>query len=103
MNIFALDLSPVKSAEYACDKHVVKMIIETAQLLSTAIHIQVPRNENYLLYKTTHVHHPCSKWTRESRENFEWLVDYGIALSKEYTVRYGKYHKCEPTILQAKH
>ena len=76
MNIFVLDTSPKLAAEYHCNKHVVKMIIETAQMLSTA--------HDYLetgisgLYKPTHKNHPCSIWVRQSRENYLWTLDLGM-------------------------
>jgi len=49
-------------------------------------------------YKQTHVNHPCSKWLRESLENYQWLCDMSLALCKEYTRRYGKIHKCQKVI-----
>ena len=98
MNIFVLDQNPVKAAIYQCDKHVVKMILETAQMLSTVI-------SDYgvdLGYKPTHRKHPCTLWAGRSRENFEWLVKHGMALSDEYTSRYGKIHKSRAIIEAAK-
>ena len=86
VNIFVLDNCPVQSAVYQCDKHVVKMILETTQMLSTIVGGP---------YKPTHVNHPCTIWARESVENFLWLKTHGLALCKEYTHRYGKKHKCE--------
>ena len=98
MNIFVLDHNPVKAAIYQCDKHVVKMILETAQMLSTVL-------SDYgvnLGYKPTHRKHPCTIWTGMSRENFEWLVKHGMALSDEYTSRYGKVHKSQKIIEASK-
>jgi len=94
MNIFVLDKDPSKCAEYHCDKHVVKMILETAQLLCGAI-IYCGESAQY---KLTHKNHPCAKWTRHSLGNWIWLRDLGICLCKEYTIRYGKTHKCESII-----
>lgn len=94
MNIFVLDKDPIKAATSQCDKHVVKMILETAQMLSTVL-------SDYdvdLGYKPTHRNHPCTLWTGMSRENFEWLVKHGMALSDEYTSRYGKVHKSRAII-----
>ena len=65
MNIFVLDNDPFKAAEYQCDKHVVKMVLETAQLLCSA-HETAP-------YKRTHYNHPCAIWTRSSLSNYMWL------------------------------
>lgn len=89
MNIFVLDLEPKKCAEYHCDKHIVKMILETAQLLST-----VCRSFGIDYgYKLTHKNHPCSIWLRESYKNVEWLWKLGIELCHEYQKRYKKQHK----------
>lgn len=89
MNIFVLDEDPVKAAEYQCDKHVIKMILETAQLLCAVYEPgQAP-------YKRTHYNHPCSVWVRQSYANFNWLQQHGAALCNEYTRRYKKRHKSE--------
>ena len=98
MNIFLLDWIPRVAAEYHCDKHVVKMILETAQLLYTAHRCcgsDVPENA----YKLTHKNHPCAKWVRESLTNYLWLASLGWWLCKEYTFRYGKTHKTESHIV----
>jgi hypothetical protein len=89
MNIFVLDLSPVLAAQYQCNKHVVKMILESAQLLSSARIV----NGFPAPYKSTHVNHPCAVWARESRQNYEWLHDHMVALLNEYESRYNKIHK----------
>ena len=94
MNIFILDSDPIKAAEYQCDKHVVKMCLETAQMLCTVLddlNMTVP-------YKATHRKHPCTVWAAETRGNFVWLCRHGVALCKEYSKRYGKEHKCENVI-----
>lgn len=94
MNIFVLDTDPQKAAEFHCDKHVVKMIVETAQLLSTAYHVNDPVAASKLfLYKKTHTNHPCAIWVRQSKENFNWLLNLGFFLCQEYTRRYKKFHK----------
>lgn len=97
MNIFILDKDPVAAAKMHCDKHVVKMILETAQMLSTAVRLTDGVNLDGL-YRATHKNHPCSKWARESSANFLWLKDYGLALCAEYTNRYGKKHKSQSII-----
>jgi hypothetical protein len=85
MNIFVLDRNPKLAAEYHCDKHVVKMTLETAQILSTVLGGP---------YKPTHKNHPCVKWARESTGNFQWLWSLGMWLGEEYWYRYGgKTHK----------
>lgn len=96
MNIFFLDNNPQKCAEYHNDKHVVKMILETAQLLCGVHHIVGSQIE--IPYKLSHKNHPCSIWSRECVENYVWLCDLGIELCREYTHRYGKRHKSQQII-----
>ncbi len=92
MNIFILDKDVKKCAQYHCDKHVVKMILETAQLLCGVHHMTTPVNEN-VPYKLSHKNHPCAIWARESYTNYLYLCELGLALCDEYTHRYGKRHK----------
>ncbi len=95
MNIFILDKDPIISAQLQCDKHVVKMILESAQMLSTAHRVldgDEYANENSL-YKIAHKNHPCSIWVRETISNYQWLYNHFDALGKEYTYRYNKIHK----------
>ena len=113
MNIFYIDKSPIQCAQWMVDKHVVKMILESAQLLCTAHRlldgIQTPaksktgRNvkryiledsRDGLLYSATHTNHPSAVWTRTSVENYLWLVEHTYGLLAEYKHRYGKTHKC---------
>ena len=93
MNIFVLSLDPRVAAESHCDKHVVKMILETAQLLYCAHWVLDPDNIPADAYRKTHPNHPCAVWVRESVENYRWLSDLGLCLCREYTFRYGKTHK----------
>jgi hypothetical protein len=95
MNIFFLDKSPIVSARAMTNKHVVKMILETAQLLSTAHHVLDDTINHDHLYKKTHVNHPSAVWVRESHENYLWTYKHFLALCKEYTKRYGKVHATE--------
>ena len=116
MNIFYLDNDPRKCAEYHLDKHVVKMILEYCQLLSTAHRVidgketvvksktgrNVKRwilegNFNDVLYSATHVNHPSAVWCRQSLLNYKWLHALLVELCQEYTYRYGKVHKCQET------
>jgi len=104
MNIFFLDMNVKKCAEYHCDKHVVKMVLETAQLLCSAHHVidQVtnkyrPSNDQ-IPYKLAHKNHPCSIWVRESLTNYLYLCELGLELCKEYTYRYEKRHKSQEVI-----
>jgi hypothetical protein len=92
MNIFVLDRNPVEAARQHMDKHCVKMILEHTQMLSTAIRIH--SNDSIEgIYKTAHLNHPCTIWTRHSRSNFLWLCEMTEELFKEYTKRYQKSHK----------
>lgn len=95
MNIFFLDSSPSKAAKFHNDKHVVKMILETAQLLSTA-HAVLDNEGKQVegMYKPTHVNHPCVVWIRDSTVNYDWTFVLFNSLLLEYTHRYGKIHKC---------
>lgn len=96
MNIFYLDQYPTHAARYHCDKHVVKMILETAQLLCTA-HRVLDGDENVppYFYKKTHVNHPCAIWVRENTYNYEWTRELFQYLNEEYSTRYKKIHKCK--------
>lgn len=90
MNIFVLDKNPVQAAQYHCDKHVVKMVLESAQLLSTVNH--KCHTWFFPMYKPTHQNHPCTLWLMESKANYKWCWDLFNALCREYTFRYNKIH-----------
>ncbi len=111
MNIFKLSECPIDSAEMMVDRHVVKMIIETAQLLSTAHRILdgtvyldktsngrsikrwlLPDSREGVLYKASHVNHPSNIWARKTNNNYNWLYSHFVALCNEYTFRYNKTH-----------
>jgi hypothetical protein len=111
MNIFVLDESPRQSAKYHCDKHVVKMIVESAQMLST-VHRMLDGTETRkpsksgkrmikywthpkwedVLYKAVHMNHPCTVWTRETDRNYAWHYELFWNLCREYEHRYCKCH-----------
>lgn len=93
MNIFFLDEDPQLCAIYHCDKHVVKMCVEYAQLLSTAHHLRDDVGTLDGIYRPTHVKHPCAKWTIETRGNYIWLYRLWLYLLDEYTHRYAREHK----------
>lgn len=114
MNIFYVDTCPVIAAQSLVDKHCVKMILESAQLLSTAHRILdgtetmgksasgrnakrwvLPDAREHVLYSATHINHPSAVWCRQSVMNYNWLADHMFALLNEYTYRYNKQHKCE--------
>lgn len=91
MNIFACDSDPEKAARALPDKLVVKMSLETAQLLSTALRV-CGYAGTLPLYKATHQNHPCAQWARRTLGNFEWLALHGVSLANEYKRRYGREH-----------
>jgi hypothetical protein len=94
MNIFILDTTPESIARAHCDKHVVKMVLETTQILCTVCNqynITTP-------YKSSHIHHPCTVWAGKTLANWLWLKDLGMELAKEYQYRYNKTHKCMKVI-----
>ena len=100
MNIFALHSDPYLAEKMHCDKHVVKMILETAQMLSTAHHVHDMECAQDGLYKIAHKNHPSTKWVRESNNNYMWAWCLMHGLCKEYTARYGKIHATETKLLQ---
>ena len=90
MNIFYLDKCPNKAAKVQYNKHVVKMILESAQMLCAAHHVlgdpaDVP-------YKLAHKNHPSTIWVRENSLHYDWLYEHMMALGDEYTARYNKTH-----------
>ena len=117
MNIFILHEDPVIAAQMQCDKHVPKMVVESAQMLSTAHRVLdglLVRKRSVsgktmvkywdlfegaddleaemIYYKAVHVGHPCTQWTMEADSNYRWHYDHFIALCQEFTYRYGKEH-----------
>lgn len=119
MNIFVLSSDPKEIARYQNDKHCVKMILESTQMLSTVHRIRdgifylikkdlafkrdvkrwlLPDSRNEVLYQATHMNHPCTIWSMESSGNYLWHVNLLKEMCKEYTYRYGKVHKCEGII-----
>jgi hypothetical protein len=99
MNIFALDVDPKQAAKWHCDAHVVKMTLETAQMLSS-INRLAGKTKN--IYKMTHINHPCVIWGRKTTANYRWLWKLGFFLSAEYTARFGKVHASTKVILNTK-
>lgn len=86
MNIFYLDENPQLCAQYHTDKHVVKMILESAQLLCTAVNYHA--GEQVTPYKSTHVNHPCSIWVRSSLANWMYLFGLMVRLEGEWRFRF---------------
>lgn len=98
MNIFYLSNDPRLCAEYHCNKHVVKMILESAQLLSTSHHVLDGHLAPKEIYKPTHKNHPCAIWARSSKGNYDWLYVLWRELMSEYKFRYYRTHACERLI-----
>lgn len=94
MNIFFLSEEPNEAAKMACDRHSIKMILESAQMLSTVLRQHGYDGDTYI-YGQTHVKHPSTIWAGKTRANFDWLLEHALALCREYTARYGKFHKSE--------
>ena len=92
MNIFVLDRDPEVAARMHCDKHVPKMILETAQMLSTAHHVYDTPQAQFV-YKKAHLNHPCTIWVRESTANYSWAWHLYLNLLVEFKKRRGKHHK----------
>ena len=97
MNIFYLDRNPKIAAQMHCDKHVVKMVLESAQMLSAAHRVvdgdEVADREGLYKLSKGHKNHPCTAWARASHANYSWLSDLWAYLGDEYTHRYGKVHQ----------
>ena len=91
MNIFFLDERPDKCAEMHNDKHCVKMILESAQMLSTA-HRELDGDVPDILYKSTHKNHPSTIWARSSKQHYDWLFRLFRMLSAEYSIRYSEHN-----------
>ena len=118
MNIFILDEDPRTAASMHCDKHVPKMVVESAQMLSTAHRMldgvetkkrsksgktmskyyMLGDTREHHLYNAVHFNHPCTIWTRESSQNYLWHYELFIALCDEYTKRYGKVHLTDKSL-----
>lgn len=93
MNIFYLDKDPKLAAIYQYNKHVVKMILESAQMLCTAHHCYGSAEQKANVpYKQAHLNHPSTIWARQSKSTYMWLYEHMMALGTEYYVRYGKTH-----------
>lgn len=93
MNIFHLHENPVTAAELQCDKHVVKMALESVQILCAIAHRYNLDHRVPSCYKPTHQNHPCVRWAGDTRENFVWLLCHATALCLEYRARFGRRHK----------
>jgi hypothetical protein len=97
VNVFAVDRDPVRAARALCDRHVVKMTLETAQILCTAARTRLGRSAPY---RATHSKHPCVEWAAARRANWRWLVRHGLALADEYERRFGRVHRSRAVIVR---
>ena len=95
MNIFVVDSNPYEAARSLCDAHVVKMIVESCQLLSTHDRLTVRFTDDDGLFKATHIYHPCRTCMDGNESNRKWLIHHLHGLLEEYTYRFGKVHKCQ--------
>ena len=109
MNIFVTDSCPIQSARNLPDKHIVKMPLETCQMLSIIYSdwyygVGKLYKSDGTPYRTAHGafrNHPCTQWAAANQYNLAWLIAHGIALCNEYTARYNKRHTCYDPIIQA--
>ena len=92
MNIFFLDKDPYKAALALCDKHVPKMLLESAQMLSTALHSHT-MGISTGIYKKAYPNHPMTKWVGFNRDNFNWALENAMWIDEEYKTRFKKQHK----------
>ena len=98
MNIFITSTCPIESAKYIDNKRKVKMALESTQMLATALNVHGIETG----YKTAHLNHPCTIWTRASRQNWLWLWDHAMALCNEYQRIYGREHACVKVLVRMK-
>ena len=119
MNLFVLSNDPVEAAQLQCDKHVVKMIVESGQMLSTTHRMLDGTLESRpsksgktkskywvhpdpvlekVLYRAVHMHHPCTVWTMQTSENYKWHYMHFVALCDEFKYRYGKIHRTDEVL-----
>ena len=109
MNIFVTDRCPIQSARNLPDKHIVKMPLETCQMLSIIYSdwyygVGKLYKSDGKPYRTSHGafrNHPCTQWAAANQYNLAWLITHGVALCEEYTQRYDKVHTCYDVLLQA--
>ena len=104
MNIFVLHKDPIVSARMHCDKHVPKMVVELYQQRGSALRRYgatddvMPTTKGGTPLKGGYHNHPCTRWVGDSRDNFRWAVQHGLALCEEFKLRYNKPHYCEDGI-----
>ena len=110
MNIFVVDSHPINAARLLPDKHVNKMILETAQMLSVVFSphywdigkVNKINGEPFNTKKGAFKNHPCTRWAAESAANCAWLIQHGCGLCDEFNLRYGKQHGLTKSLFEAK-
>jgi hypothetical protein len=95
MNLFVLDRMPRKAAEYNCDAHVRKIILESVEMLGYAFDKGHFKPWAWLHKSGRHLNHPMSLWVRDTKQNFDWTLQHAYALCEEFSYRFGKLHKCQ--------
>jgi hypothetical protein len=102
MNVFFISRDPAECARWHVDRHVVKMVVEYAQLLASAHRMLDMDFIDPSIYKLSHKNHPCAVWCRQTSGNYQWLFDLYKETALEYTHRYGKHHaswtKCQTAL-----
>jgi len=93
MNIFYLDEQPNLAAQFLCDKHIPKMVLETAQMLCTAQHVNGCGHDG--IYKPAYIKHPSTQWVGSSLYAYEWTYHLFLDLLYEYEHRFDKIHACD--------
>ena len=110
MNIFAVDTDPTKAARMLPDKHVTKMILETAQMLSIVFSphywdigkVMKKDGTPFKTEKGAFKNHPCTKWAAEEIHNCAWLIQHGCSMASEFHYRYGKHHGLKDSMFECK-
>ena len=106
MNIFFVDNDPIIAAQSLCDKHISKMILESGQMLCSALRRYDIGDDDMPLTLTSgkpwrggFPHHPCTVWAGDTRDNYLWLAKHALTLCSEFNIRFGKPHGCMPAII----
>lgn len=102
MNIFYTDTNPEQAARNLCDKHVVKMLLESCQMLSTAYRQKQPYGKLVPpgIYQSAYASHPCTEWVCEAGVHYQWLLAHAWELEREYQLRYNKYHAARKCLFE---
>ncbi len=99
MKLIILDENPKKAAEYHCDQDLNYAVLNATQILSNILSANGIQSAPY---KPRDLNNPINLWARTSRNNFEWLLDFALALNYEFTLRNNKTHKCTNAIMECK-